>query len=121
MDYNSIDLAGPVDYSSFCYFPSYLYHGVTVKAITDDVKKYRGANKTAMAQLPHCLDKALQDKMLCFKSMEVMRDSEHGTSSQMTVDKRSQFERNTLRYADATLSLAPASNALAAKPQLTYR
>ena len=121
MDFNSVELTGPVDHSSFCYFPSYLGAGVTVKTITDDVKKYRGANKTAMAQLPHCLDKALQDKMLCFKSMRVMEKSEYGTTSQMTIDNRTEFERNTLQYNDATLSLSPPSSALAVKPQLNYR
>ena len=49
VDFNSIELTGPVDHSSFCYWPSYLDFGVTVKTITDSVKKYRRENNTSMA------------------------------------------------------------------------
>ena len=48
VDLNSINLVEPIDFSSFCYWPSYNIPEtrVTIKAFTDQVKRYRLEFKT---------------------------------------------------------------------------
>ena len=59
--------------------------------------------------------------MLCLKTREMMQDSNHDISSQMTIDQRSEFERKLVERDETTHSLAHASSTIAVKPQLIDR